>query len=455
MARVSKILKTEILKTDSNKTCSDSKSLISSESLVFGYTVYAFAACTSAAQLFGAMTISIALLYLFGGILLLWCASRLILQPALLLVALAFPVFALISAAWSTDPSLTLKHASQLIVTTLIGASIGCSLREDRLLAAMCIAYVGLILASVANFWLQIVPPFQQKSYLSGSEYFTGIYVHKNILGVVLCMGALTLMYFSISARRGWIFLLAAVALLPVFLFARSTTSTLLYLCILCMPAAYLLLKLRIPKALVISSALCTLFAALLILELLQFSAIDFVLAIAGKGRDLSGRTGLWDVALEQIATAPWTGIGYQTYWTSTQFMSEINLIRGILEQSIGSFHNVWLETLVGTGILGTLAFAALPVVLLCRFTRRFLQGNWNAVDLAGCFLIGLLLARGNVEASLYRQHQSENLALIALLFATSRKRIAHHKTEDSQPDSAIKHTSVLNWEPKGLSRSL
>lgn len=258
-------------------------------------------------------------------------------------------------------------------------------------------------------------------------------------------MGTLTLVYFSLSARRGWMFLVAAVALLPIFLFARSTTSTLLYLCILCMPVAYLLLNLRMPKALVISSVLCALFAALLILELLQFSPIDFVLEMAGKGRDLSGRTGLWDVALEQIGTAPWTGIGYQTYWTSIEFISEINLIRGVLEQSIGSFHNVWLETLVGTGILGTLAFAALPVFLLCRFMRRFVQGNWNTVDLAGCFLIGLLLARGNVEASLYRQHQSENLALIALLFATSRKRAAPHKSDEPQPDSVMKYTGVLH----------
>lgn len=413
-----------ILKTDSSRMRTARQPLITADSLAMGFTVFAFVVCTSAAQLFGVMSITIGLLYLFGAVLLVWCSPRLIMQPALLLIALAFPAFAMGSTLWSTDPSLTLRHASQLMITTLIGASIGCSMRADRLFTAMCIAYTGLIMLCVANFWLQIVPPFQQKSYLSSSEYFTGIFAHKNMLGIVLCTGALTLMYFTISAQRSWIFMMAAVALLPIFVFARSTTSTLLYLFILCMPVAYWLLSIRVPKALLISTILCVLCATLLTLELLQFSPIDFVLALAGKGRDLSGRTDLWDVALAQIVTAPWTGIGYQTYWTSSEFITEINVIRGTLEQSIGSFHNVWLETLVGTGIFGTLAFAAVPALLSFRFIRRFARGTWTAVDLAGCFLIALILVRANLETSLYRQHQAEHLALIALLFSTSRSAI-------------------------------
>jgi len=298
----------------------------------------------------------------------------------------------------------------------------------------MSVAFVGLIVLSVVNLWLQVVPAFQQRDYLVGNEYFTGIFIHKNTFGMVLCLGALCLMYLALSGRPGWPYALAVVALLPIFLFARSTTSIVLYAGILSMPMVYFFLRLRELRMLLILALSCVLLLLVMLLEMLSISLIDIGLELAGKGRDMSGRTSLWATALGQVSERPWFGVGYQSFWTAPRFAGEVNQLRGLLEPTIGHFHNAWLEVLVGIGIFGLLAFAALPVVLLFRFLRRLWQPGGQLSDVAGLFFVLLTLFRANVEITIYVQHQAETLVLVALLFSTSSKfRVAKSQTKPEE----------------------
>jgi len=401
------------------------------------YIAFAFAACTTAFMLFGLFTPSIGVVYL-GGLVLIACQLRnLLAQPGALFLALLFPLFALCSTLWGVEPETTFRHAVQLGFTVLIGASIGCALQPHKLIQVMSVAFVGLILLSVANLWLQVVPAFQQRDYLDGNEYFTGIYAHKNTFGMVLCLGALCLSYFALISRPGWPYALAVIALLPIFLFTRSTTSIVLYACILCMPIVYYFLRLRELRVLILLVLSCSFLLLAMLLEMLSISLIDIGLELAGKGRDMSGRTSLWATALGHVSERPWFGVGYQSFWTAPRFAGEVNQLRGLLEPSIGHFHNAWLEVLVGIGIFGLMAFAALPVVLLFRFLRRLWQPGAQLSDVAGLFFVLLTLFRANVEISIYVQHQTETLVLIALLFSTSRKfRAANSKTANLQTQS-------------------
>lgn len=395
------------------------------ELAVFAYAVFAFVACTSAFKLFGLGTAGFGLFYLGGAALVVLHGQGLLARPGALSLALLFPAVALCSTLWSVDPGATLRHSTQLAFTAVVGASLGCALRPRTLVVAMSAAFALLVTASVANYWLQVVPPFQQRDYLQGSEYFTGIFAHKNTFGSVLCLCALCITYLSLSYRPIWPYAVALLALVPVFLFTRSTTSIVLFGFILCMPLVQAFLRIRRSRAPLFFSALCLLIATAIALELLSVSPIDIGLELAGKGRDLSGRDFLWSVALEQIPRAPWLGVGYQVYWDSPLFATEVNLVRGTLESSIGHFHNVWLEALVGTGILGLVAIAAVPLVLATRFLVRLLGREASTLDLFGFFLVIQFLVRANVEASLYYQHQIESLSLAALLFSSGASRRA------------------------------
>lgn len=395
------------------------------------YAIFAMVAGTTAFKLFGLGTPAFGLFYLGGVLLVVYQFANLLSKPLSLCCVLLFPLFAMSSSIWGIDPETTLRHSIQLTFTALVGASIGCALKPHKLMLAMSVALVGLVVLSVLNLWLQLVPPFQQREYLEGNEYFTGVFAHKNTLGMVLCLTALCLVYLALSCRPAWPYALAVCALLPIFIFARSTTSLVMYAFILCMPCVLFFMRLQTWRIMIVLALLCTLLAIAIVLEALSISPIDIVLELAGKGRDLSGRTSLWATATELIVERPWFGVGYQSFWTTPHFSTEVNIIRGLIEPSIGHFHNAWLEALVGTGILGLLAFIAVPVLLLFRLVPRLIKPECSPVDVAGTFFVLLVLARGNVEASIYFQHQVENLVLIALVFATSNKDHSLAKSDD------------------------
>jgi O-antigen ligase len=80
----------------------------------------------------------------------------------------------------------------------------------------------------------------------------------------------------------------------------------------------------------------------------------------------LTGRTVLWERALDLWATRPWTGLGY---YSGHRF--GIEFIPGPVEQS--TLDNVWVETLLDVGISGTIllaTFLALATVRMLRAAR-------------------------------------------------------------------------------------
>ena len=356
------------------------------------------------------------IVYLGGAALIAYKAPVLFSRPWILLMVMVFPVYAFSSSLWGVDPTVTVSHATQLVFTSLLAASIGCFFRPHQLLLAMSVAFGFLIAFSVANLWLLIVPAFQQRSYLQGNEYFTGIFTHKNTLGYVLCLGSVCFSYLILKLTPRWPYIIMLLSVLPILLFARSTTSLALYGCILTMPFVYMLVQQKKLRGIIVIGLVCAAVLTVILLELFQLSLIDIGLELAGKGRDMSGRTSLWALALARFSERPWLGVGYQSFWTAAQFQTDVNWVHGSIVYSISHFHNAWLEILVGLGILGAVFMAVVPVALLCLLVPRLFGSKCSPIDIAVVYLVFVVLARSNVEASLSFQHQSENVALISLL---------------------------------------
>ena len=235
-------------------------------------------------------------------------------------------------------------------------------------------------------------------------------------LGYVLCLGSLCFTYLSLKLTPRWPYIILLLAIFPILLFAKSTTSVALYLCILSMPFVYLLCRQVKLRVIIILSLICAAVLIFIFLELFELSLIDIALELAGKGRDISGRTSLWSLAITRFSERPWSGVGYHSFWTSTQFMNDVNWVHGLISDTIGHFHNAWLESLVNLGIPGAALMAVVPVSLLVVLVPRLFGTNCSAIDIAGVYLVLVVLVRSNVEASLYFQHQSENIAMISLL---------------------------------------
>ena len=396
---------------------------------IFGYVVFVFISFTSAFRLFDLTTPSTAIVYLGGAVLIGLTVKVLLSRPLILVTVMIFPVYALTSTFWGVDPDVTLGHSRQLIVTTLIAASIGCALRPHQLIVAMTVAYGGLAVVSVANLWLQIVPAFQQELYLQGNEYFTGIFTHKNKLGNVICMAALCFSYLMLKSKPRWPFVLMLLSLLPILIFARSTTSLVLYAFILTMPLVYLLCKQQKLRWIISLCLICAGVLMMILLEVFQLSLIDMGLELAGKGRDLNGRTSLWTIAISVFSENPWLGIGYQSFWTSTEYIKEVHSVYGFLDEA-PHFHNAWLEAIVGLGLWGVVAMAIVPVALFCVLLPRLFGKHYSAIDIAGVYFAAVVFIRSNLEVSIYYQHQSESVALTALLVSVL---VYSNRATDSQ----------------------
>ncbi len=398
------------------------------EKITFTYVVFVFITFTSAFKMFELITPSAAIVYLGGVILIGSKIPVLFSRPLILAIALLFPVYAFTSSFWGVDPTVSIRHSIQLLFTALLAASIGCTLRPHQVMVAMSIAFGALIVVSVANLWLQIVPAFQQKFYLQGNEYFTGIFQHKNTLGAVLCMASLCFSYLILKSTKRWLFIILLLSVLPILLFARSTTSLVLYVYILTMPFVYLLCRQQNFRWIIATCLFCVSISLVMLLEVFELSLIDIGLEMAGKGRDINGRTSLWAIALARFSENPWLGVGYQSFWTAEQFSTDVNWVHGFLEDSVNHFHNAWLEALVGLGILGTAAMALVPVTLICILLPGVFGKHSSPINIVGIYLSVLVLVRSNLEVSLYYQHQSESVALTALLvsfllYSNSTKR--------------------------------
>ena len=413
----------------------------------FAYVVFVFTMFTSAPKMFGLVLPTTAVVYLGGVVLILFQARALLSKPLMLVVVMIFPLVAFASTWWGVDPEVTVRHSVQLMFTTLLAASIGAALRPHQLMLAMAIAFGTLIFLSVANLWLQVVPAYQQKFYLQGNEYFTGIFTHKNVLGAVICMGSLCFAYLIIKQTPRWPFVILLLSVLPVLVFARSTTSLVLYAFILTMPFLYLLVRQRSMRLIIILGLLCCGIAFVMLLEIFELSLIDIGLELAGKGRDMSGRTSLWAIALERFSERPWLGVGYQSFWTAEQFTTDVDWVHGFLEDSVNHFHNAWLEALVGLGIVGAIAMAVTPIALICVLLPRLFGKHCSPIDIAGIYFSVLVLVRSNLEVSFYYQHQSDSVALTSLLVSVW---IYHRSSAGSAIDKASATTtdSVLHVIP-------
>jgi len=118
-------------------------------------------------------------------------------------------------------------------------------------------------------------------------------------------------------------------------------------------------------------------FALSFILPTLDVSPVDLVLERFGKDSTLTGRTGLWTYAEEQIAKAPVLGVGSGGFWR----YNASPLVQMIFEDyhkdpwQTFNFHNTYYEIAVHQGYIG-LALVVVAIVwtqgVIMRGVLRF-----------------------------------------------------------------------------------
>jgi O-antigen ligase len=189
-----------------------------------------------------------------------------------------------------------------------------------------------------------------------------GPFMQKNGFARLLVVSALAILLVALNTRRYrylvWTVFGIAVALLVL---SNSKTALVIFLNLVVLLPFY--------RALRWSNNLAVPFFITLILlggstATWFMDNWDNVLLGLGKDSTLSGRTDIWDAAIEKIWERPWLGYGYQAFW---QEGGGAELVWRSIRYKIFQAHNGLLDIGVQLGFLGMLFFVLSVVFTFIR----------------------------------------------------------------------------------------
>jgi exopolysaccharide production protein ExoQ len=311
----------------------------------------------------------------------------------------ALPLFAILSTAWSIEPTLSLKLGIEFLLFTAIAVVAARAQSQRSFLSSfMCALLVGVVMSAA----LRTTAPVGT----TGEIALIGVFGSKNNLANFVCLSMITSLPVLIDRQQSrTIRMLAAVGLLldPAMLIkAHSLGALFAGGAALATSAAILFLSSMSPRPRRLILGLATIsglgFGFVMLIALAQGFDLSSILVAAGKDPSLTGRTFLWSRASEFIAIKPLLGLGYQAFWVQGHVEAEALWRYAQIETRAGfHFHNLYYETAVELGNLGV---AILAVFLLGASGRALYAGLTRPGPVTAflCALVVFFAMRVGVE---------------------------------------------------------
>ncbi|KIQ69294.1 O-antigen ligase family protein [Wenxinia marina] len=239
-----------------------------------------------------------------------------------LLLRRPWPVLALLgvsalfvaSVIWSEAPSTTLRSSIQY------GTTVACALIAARMTSVPNLALGG----SIGGLFIMIYSMINggySYDFIDGTYAFTGAFASKNQLGYQATLAiifSLSLIGLFRAPRPVVIFAVITTVISARLMFLSDSATSLLtagaalatfFLARIIVALAPM--QRRAAVTLLVSGALATAITAY------RAGAFDAVLAAFGKDATLTGRTYLWNQAIEIGGARPILGLGYNAFWVA------------------------------------------------------------------------------------------------------------------------------------------
>lgn len=332
----------------------------------------------------------------------------------------AFAIVCFLSSFWSAAPATSLRTAVQYLT------HIVCALIAMRVLAAQTLSR-GVMLGSAVVLLYSLMVGSYHYDPLDGSYSFVGAFSSKNQLGLYASLGLLFTFTtcFVFRARGVWLVLAVFAGLLSAYsLFAsQSATSVITTLAVIAAGGALRTATFVAPRQrrlIFLAGLIAAIGGAALAL---QSGALDAVLGVFGKDSTLTGRTYLWQQGMAAAGMSPWFGVGYQGYWVPG-FPEAERLWDDffIASRSGFHFHNTYIETMVETGLLGTLLLVLVLVRTATGHLRSLLVLNRSPEAALMFLIVALLIIRSFVEIDVMHPY---HVGSFLLYFAAGRLTLA------------------------------
>lgn len=276
-----------------------------------------------------------------------------------------------LTALLSVEPSLSLRRLALLGIATMLAAGVLLVARSPRQLA-LTMAWSALVILVASYLAVALVPDraihsaFDVNSDPSHPGLWRGIFPQKNEAGAAMVILVIVGLYVAAAASRvlGWIIVLLALGFLVA---SGSKTAILLLPVILAVTGLCRILTGRGLRALLLLGPIAGF--SLVSIGSILVPAIQDAVGTLLTDATFTGRSEIWQFALDNIMVRPWRGWGIGAFW-----MTERTMYGGSEEltwvNTANHSHNAYLDT----ALIGGFPFLALTVVAFVLAPVRDLQ---------------------------------------------------------------------------------
>jgi len=315
----------------------------------------------------------------------------------LMVLALIYLGWAVLSIAWSADPSITGKRLVVFAIDAFLAFVIArtYSEMEMALLGFCATASVALIALYVETVKLAELAPFDPDYRFMGVT--TANYMAMSLVVCVLC--ALTLL----EHKRRWAVWLIPSTLLALTLLAltRSRVSTIIVILMLAIMLNKIARDFFAPhvRAMVVIGALAVVVPAIIYFAGKSGSNAARVAFMMGRNdtentSNLSNRAPLWSELMESVQRNPWLGVGYDAFWTPAR----VEAISADQGWAVPHAHNTYLDQALSLGVFGAALYAAMVWSAAIIAWRRY-RADKSAENLFAAVMLTWLALEGLAES--------------------------------------------------------
>jgi exopolysaccharide production protein ExoQ len=260
----------------------------------------------------------------------------------------------LASAIWTFIPGQTLVRSIALVGTSLFGLHLAIRYTLQEQLRLLGWSFMIII---VMSFLFAIaIPSFGVMPSGVHAGAWRGIYVHKNVMGKVMVVGAIVFWILATNSKqKSWLTWLDWMGLglsFCLIVLSKSSSSIINCITVLALVPIYHALSWRYY---VMVPTLITAIAIGGGLSLWFSTNAATLLDGIGKDATLTGRADMWPYIIEMIEKHPWLGYGYNGFWGDADAPSAYvwAAAKWMPPNSHNGFLDLWLEL----GLLGVVVF--------------------------------------------------------------------------------------------------
>jgi exopolysaccharide production protein ExoQ len=330
-------------------------------------------------------------------------------------LSLSLVILAMLSLLWSEDAGLTFKRAVALMGTVTVGAYLSVSYAQQKV-----VEYLAWALGVAAVLSVIVVGAWPNQAIMNELHpgAWQGIYDHKNVLGRLMALSAISFLFVGIGSRKHRLigvlgFLFSSFVVIE----SASMTALLVLVALLCLIPALLVMR-RHPK-LVLSAGLAVLLLASMTVWVTDSS--HKVLRVFGRDETLTGRVDLWQSAVLVIEKRPWLGHGYGTGWMGEGEDATTDIAAFSHWKTAPSAHNGFLNVTLDLGFAGLVLLILSYVRALYRAIIWF-RKNESIWDLWPLLLLSFVLLINLTESMFLRYNSLDWLLYITIILSLAKK---------------------------------